>query len=93
MRLAAALLAAGLMIGCANVQADKPFFVRPLEGDEMVPDGTVSCHTPSDPKYKGTSIVECTGDLWKQHYIRCDDKSRVLLTAEDGSHWCMAVKN
>jgi hypothetical protein len=83
------LMGGGKMGTYGCLPAPLPMFVPALEGDEMVDSGTSSCHAPKDPKWAG--VVECTTNLVKEHYIRCTDKSRILLTAEDGKHWCMAV--
>jgi hypothetical protein len=77
---------------CPKSSFEQAPFVAAVEGDAKVPDGTQTCHGVDDPKLASQGLVSCTDNLWTQHYIRCEDTSRVLLTAENGKHWCMAVQ-
>ena len=48
--------------------------------------GTVSCVASGS-----SGLSTCNNNYYVHTIVTCADKSRILLTAEDGTNWCHAV--
>lgn len=73
----------------ATVTINKPRFVPAKEWDG--PDTHAANTCP--PQNEDGTQPPCTAIYIKEktHHVSCEDKTRAVIVAEDGKHWCMAM--